>query len=160
MTWRLTLGQTHSKVAPPVDWVRWSRCPMFCVSSETGLAGRRRSASGHPVTFPTSWGAGCGESVVRPALDGHSSGGTMSSFHPVARLRSAAALSAAAAVIGAVALAHPADSATGSSDSLQQVIFSGSQGSLNSVEHAVTAAGGHVSKVLHVINGVAAELPA
>src|SRR4051795_10596923 len=36
----------------------------------------------------------------------------------------------------------------------QQVIVSGTAGSVHAVEHAVTAAGGHIRKVLPVVNGV------
>jgi serine protease AprX len=42
----------------------------------------------------------------------------------------------------------------------QRVIVSGTAGALDTVEHAVTATGGHVSKVLAVVNGVSARVPA
>jgi serine protease AprX len=83
----------------------------------------------------------------------------MSSSRGAALPRAAAAAAfAATAVLAAVSLTatHPA---TGQ-PSLQHVIVSGTEGSLSAVEGAVKRAGGHIHRVLGVIDGVAADLPA
>jgi serine protease AprX len=69
----------------------------------------------------------------------------------------AGALVAAAAITAT--LPAPAG-ATGADTRWQRVIVSGTNGALGQVEHAVRAAGGHVTKVLRVVDGVSARVPA
>ena len=68
-----------------------------------------------------------------------------------------------AALAAAVSLctAMPASSGGAAADAQwQRVIVTGTDGALGQVEHAVRAAGGHISHVLGVVNGVAARVPA
>jgi len=66
------------------------------------------------------------------------------------------------AVIAAAGLfaAMPASGSASTDTHLQNVIVSGSAGALDQVEHAVRAAGGHVTHVLGIVNGVSARVPA
>ena len=63
---------------------------------------------------------------------------------------------------GGLFAAMPAmSSGTTSTDThLQNVIVTGTAGALDQVEHAVRATGGHVTKVLRIVNGVSARVPA
>ena len=67
------------------------------------------------------------------------------------------------AVVAAAGLAAALPASTGSTTSdphWQRVIISGTAGSLHKVEQAVRTTGGHVTKVLHIVNGVSARVPA
>jgi serine protease AprX len=67
------------------------------------------------------------------------------------------------AVVAAAGLAAAMPSSLGSTttdDHWQRVIVSGTSGALQQVEHAVRATGGHVTKVLRVVDGVSARVPA
>ena len=67
------------------------------------------------------------------------------------------------AVVAAAGLAAAVPSSVGATttdDHWQRVIVSGTSGALQQVEHAVRATGGHVTKVLRVVDGVSARVPA
>jgi serine protease AprX len=95
-----------------------------------------------------------GETGPVGSIDGE----PMSSSRTAPRPRAAAAAIAASGILAALTLSA-ANPASGS-PSLQHVIVSGTDGSLSAVEGAVTHAGGHIRRVLGVIDGVAADLPA
>jgi serine protease AprX len=65
----------------------------------------------------------------------------------------------ALAALAAACLAATSSPAS-SGEQWQQVIVSGTSGALTTVEHDVTSTGGHVRKVLSVVNGVSARVPA
>src|SRR4051794_34292899 len=67
------------------------------------------------------------------------------------------------AVVAAAGLAAAVPSSVGAPTAdthLQRVIVSGTSGALQQVEHAVRASGGHITKVLRVVDGVTARVPA
>jgi serine protease AprX len=66
----------------------------------------------------------------------------------------------ATAGLAAACLSVASTPATGADQHVQRVIVSGTAGAMGAVKHAVTAAGGHVTKVLQVVNGVSARVPA
>src|SRR3954471_8323672 len=67
------------------------------------------------------------------------------------------------AVVAAAGLAAAVPSSVGAPTAdthLQRVIVSGTSGALQQVEHAVRTSGGHITKVLRVVDGVTARVPA
>src|SRR5437764_13522720 len=75
-------------------------------------------------------------------------------------LRRGSAVTAAFLAVG-LAAALPGSSGSASTHTRwQRVIVSGTDGALGQVEHAVRAAGGHISHVLRVVDGVSARVPA
>ena len=76
------------------------------------------------------------------------------------RLRTRWGFSAVVAVAGLAAALPSSVGAPTADTHLQRVIVSGTSGALQQVEHAVRATGGHVTKVLRVVDGVSARVPA
>ena len=77
------------------------------------------------------------------------------------RRQTGTAFAGAVVALAAITATLPASPGAKAGDTRwQRVIVSGTSGALNDVERAVRVAGGHVTKVLRVVDGVSARVPA